>query len=110
MIHQLKTQKQYFDAILSGAKTFEARENDRDFQVGDFLALNEVQGQEGIYTGRCCIVRVTYILSDWQYTKQGFVIMAFEPCMILCPGDKARGGMMAMSGQETYGGTEQWTK
>lgn len=101
MIHQLKTEKQYFDAVLTGAKTFEARENDRDFQVGDFLALNEIQGEEGVYTGRCCIVRVTYILNDQRYVKQGLVIMAFEPCMIMCAGDQTK---QSASGPAAYGG------
>lgn len=41
MIHQLKIDSEYFDDVASGKKTFEVRKNDRNFLVGDFLALNE---------------------------------------------------------------------
>lgn len=39
--HSLKTWPLYFDAVLSGEKTFEIRENDRSFQRGDVLHLQE---------------------------------------------------------------------
>lgn len=42
MIHQLKCEAKYFEELCSGAKTFEVRKNDRDFHVGDYLALNEL--------------------------------------------------------------------
>lgn len=41
MIHQLKCEAKYFEEICSGQKTFEVRKNDRNFHVGDYLALNE---------------------------------------------------------------------
>lgn len=40
-IHRLKTHVSYFQALRRGDKTFEARLNDRDFQVGDVLDLIE---------------------------------------------------------------------
>jgi hypothetical protein len=63
MIHELKTWPQYFEAILSGAKRFEYRINDRDFEVGDSLRLREWDPKIERYTGRelgCC---VTYLLT-----------------------------------------------
>ena len=42
MIHQLKTEHNFFEDVISGKKTFEVRKNDRDFMVGDFLALKEL--------------------------------------------------------------------
>lgn len=37
--HILKLNKRYYDAVANGIKTFEIRENDRDYKVGDTLAL-----------------------------------------------------------------------
>ena len=39
--HELKTWPDYFEAVLSGAKAFEVRKDDRNFQVGDNVALWE---------------------------------------------------------------------
>lgn len=42
IIHALKTEPTYFGDIIDGKKAFEIRENDRNFKVGDYLALNEL--------------------------------------------------------------------
>lgn len=41
MIHELKTLPEYFEAVRKGDKTFELREDDRDFQVGDWQRINK---------------------------------------------------------------------
>ncbi len=87
MIHALKIEKQYFEAVASGRKTFELRNNDRNFAVGDFLALNEVtkvitDTTETVLTGRCCLVEVDYILDNKEYLQPGFVALAIKPCAI----------------------------
>lgn len=61
MIHALKIQPQYFEVVRSEVKTFELRKNDRDFHVGDFLALNEWDGDH--YTGRTELMEVTYMMN-----------------------------------------------
>lgn len=75
MIHALKILPRYFDAVRNGCKTFELRKNDRDFQVGDYLALNE--WDEDHYTGRTELMEVTYMLNPNEImTCQGnFVIL-----------------------------------
>lgn len=40
-IHALKVVAPYFDALADGSKTFEVRRNDRGFQKGDTLVLQE---------------------------------------------------------------------
>ena len=40
-VHELKTWEKYFDQVADLQKTFEARENDRDFQEGDILVLRK---------------------------------------------------------------------
>lgn len=39
--HNLKTWPEFFKRVLSGEKTFEYRKNDRNFQPGDNLILEE---------------------------------------------------------------------
>ena len=80
MIHELKINTEYFEAIADGTKPFEVRkEDDRVFGIGDYLALNEFTEH---YTGRCMIVQVTYILDSKEYCKDGYVIMGISPCSI----------------------------
>lgn len=88
MIHELKTLQKYFDAVANGDKTFEVRKNDRDYHVGDFLALNEITEIEKKYTGRCCLLRITYILTAEEYVKPGYAILSVEPCAIMHPGQR----------------------
>lgn len=82
MIHELKITPEYFEAIAIGKKTFEVRANDRDYKVGDYLALNEYDASGGSYTGRSCMVYVDYILKDENYCKSGYVIMGIKPCKL----------------------------
>lgn len=87
--HELKTWPDYFKALVSGAKTFEYRRNDRDFRDGDVLWLREWEPLKlaagettcGRYTGREMRRRVTYMLA----VGNGFVIMALGDAGI--PGD-----------------------
>lgn len=69
--HFLKIHPQYFEAVKSGRKSFEIRRSDdRDFQEGDTLTLQEFDPQAvKPYTGAEILVVVSYILSDgvvWQ--------------------------------------------
>lgn len=76
--HELKILPKYFDAVRNGSKTFEIRKNDRNFKVGDYLALMEWSGEE--YTGRSMLVKVTYILDLVVITDcaDGYVVMSIK--------------------------------
>lgn len=71
--HKLKTDPEVFEAVRSGAKTFEIRFNDRDFQVGDRLELHETAytgaemkaGQPLLYTGRAEVRYVSHVLTGY---------------------------------------------
>lgn len=80
MIHALKQLPPYFEAVLSGEKSFEVRFADRPYSKGDLLALNEYDAETQSYTGRSVLVYVDYILSEPEYVKSGYVIMAIKPC------------------------------
>lgn len=41
MKHELKIWPQYYERVADGTKTFEVRNNDRDFQPGDEITLHE---------------------------------------------------------------------
>ena len=79
-IHELKIQSEYFNSIVSGKKSFEVRVNDREYQKGDLLALNEMEG--AIHTGKCCLVYVDYILDNENFCKEGTVVMSIKPCYV----------------------------
>lgn len=91
-VHSLKTWPQYFERVQAGEKTFEIRKNDRGFQRGDLLLLQEwnpevmkdfrVGGTPNAYTGRELYMRVTYVTTFEQ--KEGFVVMGIRP-----PNDQA---------------------
>ena len=81
MVHQLKIKRPYFMDILYNRKRFEVRFNDRNYQVGDFLGLNEVD-EDNKETGHCEIVRVLDVFDDPEYCKPGYVIMSIEPTEI----------------------------
>jgi hypothetical protein len=64
--HYLKIETQYYQAIERGNKKFELRKNDRDFQVLDFIILQETVN--GVYTGReLPQLEIKYILFGGKY-------------------------------------------
>lgn len=74
--HKLKTWPEYFQAVIDCKKTFEIRKNDRNFQVGDELLLQEWEPAKGKYTGRQAIALVNYMTDFGQ--PDGQVVMAIE--------------------------------
>jgi ASC-1-like (ASCH) protein len=65
--HYLKTWVEYFQAVKLGRKSFEVRLNDRNYQVGDTLILQEWDQAIQEYTGEEFSVVVTYILKGGQF-------------------------------------------
>jgi hypothetical protein len=86
-IQRLKTDQHAFQASWDGTKPWEIRKNDRDYQVGDCLVLEETRysgkrmkkgGWPLVYTGRRLLVEVEFILSGPIYGLQGgWVIMSW---------------------------------
>lgn len=66
---------------MSGKKPFEIRRNDRDFKVGDCIALNEFDDQGG-YTGESAMFEITYVMTDTEYVKEGFAVLGIKRCYI----------------------------
>lgn len=76
MIHKLKTWIPLFSAVENNLKTFEVRYNDRNYQVGDYLILQEYDFYRKNYTGREIKVFVTYIFDNPFFVKEGYIIMS----------------------------------
>jgi len=88
MKHELKTDSEVFQAVLSGRKTFEIRFDDRGFCVGDSLLLRETthtgeemkRGKPLKYTGQVKGMVVSHILRGPIYgLKDGWVILSLHP-------------------------------
>lgn len=84
-LHDLKVLPEYYKDIASGRKSFEARKNDRDFEVGDILRLREYHpGNEfGMvcagYTGEEVLARIDYILYGGEFgIDKDFCVMAIR--------------------------------
>lgn len=74
---EVKTGPGYFRLGLSGDKPFEVRFNDRDYQVGDILREKEWDPHGG-YTGRIHDRKITYVLDDPTYCKEGYVVLGLR--------------------------------
>ncbi len=78
-VHCLKTWPQFFEDIISGIKTFELRKDDRDFQVGDALLLQEYDpyNNGGAFTLRAVSRLVVYKLDAASFSgiEKGYCIL-----------------------------------
>ena len=79
MRHYLKTWPQYFGAVKCGVKPFEVRLNDRNYQTGDTLLLQEYDPHAAAYTGNTLTCDITFLLSGGQFgIEQGYVAMGLR--------------------------------
>jgi len=67
MRHELKTWPKQFGAVLGGSKKHEVRVNDRNFQEGDELLLQEWDPEKQRYTGRHILAAVSYMTRGGQF-------------------------------------------
>lgn len=75
MTHELKITPEYFKDVMLGLKKFEMRFNDRNYQVGDTLILNEFNPNTGRYTGEQVTRKVDYILNNFDGLQPDYVIL-----------------------------------
>ena len=67
MNHYLKIREEYADAVLSGEKSFEVRENDRGYQKGDTVRFHVI-AEYNLPVRHPLNDRtflITYVLSGW---------------------------------------------
>jgi hypothetical protein len=70
-VHALKCWPEFFSAVLDGSKPFEIRKNDRGFEVGDTLLLQEWSPSKEEYTGRSLTARISYVLNTRPWVPRG---------------------------------------
>lgn len=80
MIHKLKIQTIFFKDVEKRIKTFEVRNNDRSYKVGDILILKEYDPINKEYTGLECKREITYILPgrDSYGIDSEFVVLGIK--------------------------------
>jgi hypothetical protein len=78
--HHLKTWPEHFQEVKAGRKTFEARKNDRDFQVGDVLILHEYTPENDEFTGDILFRQVPHMLAGPSFgIEEGYVVLSMLP-------------------------------
>lgn len=76
-IYELKCINPHFKNLRDGLKTFECRYNDRDYKVGDYLRLWEVD-EQFVCSGDCLWYQIVHILDEFEGLKEGFVILSIK--------------------------------
>jgi len=76
--HELKTWPVFYKSIIDGTKTFEVRENDRNFQVDDTLLLREYDPDAEQYTGAKTERVITYILGDNPFFQLNKMVISID--------------------------------
>lgn len=80
-VHVLKTHPKPFAAVRARLKGWEYRYDDRGYEVGDTLWLNEWDPDTGAETGEVEVRWVTYCLRGGQFgIPAGYVIMSVSDC------------------------------
>ena len=84
MIHDLKIDRRFADAIHEGRKTFEVRRNNRGFNAGDRVRFTVVK-PGAAFVLPCddhplngAVYRITYVLSGWGI-EEGYVVFSITP-------------------------------
>ena len=82
--HLLKILPGYYADITTGRKSFEVRENDKDFKLGDLLQFRHVS-DEIIYPG---VWIITYILRGGQHgIDPSYVVLGISPFIVSAVND-----------------------
>ena len=77
-MHELKIDAHFYNDVFNGIKKFELRKDDRDFRVGDFIKLREIN--KNGYTGRSTYVTIIYILRNREEfgLLKGYAILGID--------------------------------
>ena len=76
--HNLKCWPTSFKAIRRGNKSFDLRNDDRNFEVNDKILLREYDPEKESYTGAAMDLQVIYILRDFPGLEKGYCILGLK--------------------------------
>lgn len=76
MEHKVKILPEYFERVLEGLKTFEIRNNDREYETGDTIILQEWDSEQE-YTGREITKIIGWLTKDEELAvSEGYVVFS----------------------------------
>lgn len=80
--HVLKSLPQYFERMKTGKRTYDLRNNDRFFQIGDKIEYEEYRPGQGAFTGRTFDAEIVDIdggkaMEEFGLTP-GFVVLGLK--------------------------------
>ena len=81
MIHVIKIQKEYAEAVFLGEKTFEVRNNDRGYQKGDLIVFQVMDGalSDPTHPLNDMTFVITYVLGSFTGLAPNYVAFAIRP-------------------------------
>lgn len=85
MVHYLKIDPKYLRRIIDGQKSFEVRLNDRNYQVGDYVAFTFTEDKLGNmagYSQNCDTWKIEYIHSGIGMTD-GYVVLEIRKTQLM---------------------------
>lgn len=75
--HELKILPPFYNAVVSGEKTFEIRLNDRDFRSGDLVFLKEYSKKDSCFTGRMVSAEIGFVYKGTEYgVQEGYCVFS----------------------------------
>lgn len=78
IVHDLKTNPQFWPHVLDGSLPFEVRRNDRKFRVGDFVSLRQFDPKFGFVDGEPIVRQISYVLHHEDLpagVSRGYVVL-----------------------------------
>jgi len=84
-VHDLKIWPEQYQKVVNGHLSFQYRENDRNYQMGDVLILNEWNPKKNEFTGRKMCARVKYVFDEMNHgdvpviIMPGYCVMSIDP-------------------------------
>jgi len=76
--HYLKTVQPYFEMVGNRLKPFEVRKNDRNFEEGDEVYLQEYDPKAKTYSGHQIRCEILYVLKDFPAIKKDYVVFGIK--------------------------------
>ncbi len=77
--HKVKCSSSYFELTVQDRKPFELRLNDRNYQTGDTITLEEVRADNTyITTGRERIGEIMCVISGPPWLRDGYVALGIK--------------------------------
>lgn len=77
-VHKLKTLTPYFENVVNGRKSAELRLNDRDYQVGDIVLLEDYDLERKVYRGPTIEKQITHILFGCPGLEPGYCVLSLD--------------------------------